>query len=228
MINLSQVFLAVMLLIGIFGECEAAVVVLDGSFYVIPVKDKDRDGYTVGQGDCNDNAASIYPGATEICEDGIDQNCDGEDSICPPECNSNHLSLCTTNVSCISAGGYWYYNKCNVSPPVINGYWSGAVLRSNDGCGYRLISSINSNGSTIYGSWSATPLSSCDDFSYGGSLQGTFNFQTMRITFGAAYNNEYGGGYFRFDGTVSQTLRYMNGTWEGGYPYGGTWYQYKQ
>jgi len=226
--KLSKGFFAVILLIGIYSECEAAVVVLDGSFYVIPAKDKDRDGYTVDQGDCNDNAPSIYPGATEICEDGIDQDCDGKDSICPPTCDSYHLSLCTTSATCIGAGGYWYYNKCNASPPVISGYWSGAAVNTNDGCKYQLTSSISSNGTAIYGSWSASPLSNCDKYSYGGSLEGTFNFQTMRITFGAAYNDDYGGGYLLFDGTVSQTLRYMNGTWEGGYPNGGTWYQNKQ
>ena len=36
-------------------------------------------GYAVEGGDCNDADASIYPGAEEIGDDGIDQDCDGED-----------------------------------------------------------------------------------------------------------------------------------------------------
>jgi hypothetical protein len=42
--------------------------------------DRDRDGYpsTV---DCNDRNASIYPGAPEIANDGIDQDCNGVDLV---------------------------------------------------------------------------------------------------------------------------------------------------
>jgi len=49
--------------------------------------DGDNDGYgtdsTCGWVDCNDSDPGFSPSAFEICEDGIDQNCDGLDGICP-------------------------------------------------------------------------------------------------------------------------------------------------
>ncbi len=49
------------------------------------VEDVDGDGFSTDEGDCDDADASIYPGAGEIADDGIDQDCDGADEISPPQ-----------------------------------------------------------------------------------------------------------------------------------------------
>lgn len=38
--------------------------------------DRDGDGYTADDGDCDDFDATVYPGATEVC-DGVDNACQG-------------------------------------------------------------------------------------------------------------------------------------------------------
>jgi len=48
-------------------------------------EDNDGDGYTEKQGDCNDSNDSIYPEASEVCGDGIDQSCTGADQQCAPD-----------------------------------------------------------------------------------------------------------------------------------------------
>jgi len=40
-------------------------------------EDRDGDGFTPNQGDCDDGQPTIYPGAPEIPDDGIDNDCDG-------------------------------------------------------------------------------------------------------------------------------------------------------
>ncbi|MDX9787859.1 MAG: MopE-related protein [Desulfobacterales bacterium] len=51
--------------------------------------DDDGDGFTENQGDCNDADASVHPGAMEICGDGIDQDCNGSDLICPEDIDND-------------------------------------------------------------------------------------------------------------------------------------------
>ncbi|MFT4621735.1 MAG: hypothetical protein ACI8PZ_000387 [Myxococcota bacterium] len=59
-----------------------------------PDCDADGDGWPPpekGGLDCDDTEARIHPGADDVCEDGIDQDCDGEDAPCSapnPECSA--------------------------------------------------------------------------------------------------------------------------------------------
>ncbi len=46
-----------------------------------PLVDQDGDGFFLCD-DCDDTRASVYPGAPEVCGDGIDQDCDGADKPC--------------------------------------------------------------------------------------------------------------------------------------------------
>lgn len=65
--------------------------------------DDDFDGYAVegggcGEVDCNDANPTVHPNATEICDDGIDNNCIGKIDCLDQNCSSDSVCMiCTDN-----------------------------------------------------------------------------------------------------------------------------------
>jgi hypothetical protein len=74
-------------------------------------------GYTIVSGDCNDNAATIYPGATELCN-SLDDNCDNlvdNVVVCPKPTGTTASNITAytatiswTNLPCASSYEYRY------------------------------------------------------------------------------------------------------------------------
>lgn len=79
---------------GIDNNCNSMIDAVDPNAAGCPVvtcTDSDGDGYSIEGGacgpvDCNDADATLNPGQIEICDDGIDNNCDGnidaQDATC--------------------------------------------------------------------------------------------------------------------------------------------------
>jgi hypothetical protein len=59
-----------------------------------PFTDDDGDGYSENQGDCNDASPLVAPFAEEICDDGVDNNCNGAADRYEPDGDGDGVGPC--------------------------------------------------------------------------------------------------------------------------------------
>lgn len=86
-------------------ELDNGTAVCSGTWVAQPNIDNDGDGYTESEGDCDDDDSSVNPGASEICNDVIDNDCDGDVDGNDSECGANitcckcRCQFCTVTVT---------------------------------------------------------------------------------------------------------------------------------
>ena len=65
--------------------------------------DADNDGACRETDDCDDADSSVHPGADEVCDDGVDNDCDGLVDTADPGCQTGICDLGATGDTCDSA-----------------------------------------------------------------------------------------------------------------------------
>ena len=111
--------------------------------------DNDGDGYcasgvcqntTNTEIDCNDSNASIYPNAIEVCADGVDNNCNGNQ-------NEQNAQNCTTYYRDYDGDNYGdanYTSECWCSPGGTDGFFD--VTNNGDCYDYNILANPSQTG----------------------------------------------------------------------------------
>jgi len=103
--------------------------------------DDDGDSYTENEGDCNDTDATIFPGAIEICGDGIDQDCNGSDLVCAEDIDNDSDGYTENEGDCNDSDASIHPNAVEICGDGIDQDCNGSDLVcpediDNDGDGY--------------------------------------------------------------------------------------------
>ncbi len=171
-------------------------------------EDLDGDGYNSSV-DCNDNNASIYPDAEEIC-DGVDNNCDGyidEGNICQ-ECKQDVVivfdesgSISAEDFSTMKEFGVGVVDYLDILPEkdnvgiVVFGTSSRSIININN----NYISVINAiNGMTQYGGFTCIGCGinkASDQFEVHGLREGA---ERIMIVLTDGENNRPEGAYAQY------------------------------
>lgn len=68
----------------LFGDPAVAMTVSTFAVGGVEVSPVAPSGYVVDSSDCDDTDDAVFPGAVEVAGDGVDQDCDGQDTPAPP------------------------------------------------------------------------------------------------------------------------------------------------
>ncbi|HZN03892.1 MAG TPA: MopE-related protein, partial [Candidatus Polarisedimenticolia bacterium] len=132
------------------NNCDGAV---DESNICPPCPDADSDGFTdaacIGGNDCNDQSASVHPGAAELCNYGVDDDCNAltPDGLTDPQagspCDGADTDLCSEGVQFCAGGSFVCTDNTGNIVEICNGLdddCSGSVPQNeidSDGDGYK-------------------------------------------------------------------------------------------